>query len=136
MSQCYDDIIGLPRHRSQRHAPMPRLGRAAQFAPFAALTGFDEEVQETARLTDQQREMGEDRLLLLNDRLHAVLEIIREQPEIRLTYFEPDAQKSGGAYLNITGRIRRVDEINRQIILTDRTVIDMDRICMIDCLMA
>ena len=133
MTRCYDDIIALPRHRSLRRKPMPRIGRAAQFAPFAALTGYDDAVQETARLTEREKITDEDQLTLMDERLHALLEVIRDQPEITITYFEPDGKKSGGAYLNATGRIRRVDEINRQIILTDRTAIAMDRICEIDC---
>ena len=135
MSQRYEDIITLPRHRSQRHAPMPRIGRAAQFAPFAALTGYDAEVQETARLTQRQLEVDEEGLMLMDEKLHALLEIIRDQPQVTITFFEPDAKKAGGAYLSVTGRIRRVDEINRQFILTDRTVIDMDSVCEIDCVL-
>jgi len=133
MTQCYDDIIALPHPRSLRRKPMPRIGRAAQFAPFAALTGYDDAVQETARLTEREKITDEDQLTLMDERLHALLEVIRDQPEITITYFEPDGKKSGGAYLSVTGRIRRVDEITRQIILTDRTVIAMDRICEIDC---
>lgn len=135
MSQRYEDIIALPRHRSLRHAPMPRIGRAAQFAPFAALTGYDAAVQETARLTQHQLEVDEEGLMLMDEKLHALLEIIRDQPQVTITFFEPDAKKAGGAYLSVTGRIRRVDEINRQIILTDRTVIDMDSVCEIDCVL-
>ena len=133
MTHRYDDIIALPRHRSQRRKPMPRIGRAAQFAPFAALSGYDAAVQETARLTDREREPDEEQLALMDEKLHALQEIIRDQPEITITFFEPDHSKAGGSYLRITGRIRRVDEINRQIILTDRTVIAMDSICEIEC---
>lgn len=133
MTRRYDDIITLPRRRSPRHAPMPRIGRAAQFAPFAALSGYDADVEETARLTQHEREMDEESLMLMNEQLHALLEVIRDQPEITITYFEPDARKAGGAYLNVTGRIRRIDEANRQIILADRVVIAMDSICKIDC---
>lgn len=133
MTHVYDDIIHLPRYRSQRHAPMPRIGRAAQFAPFAALTGFDAEVEETARLTQSQIENNEENLMLMDEKLHAILDMIRDQPEVAITYFEPDARKSGGAYVTISGRIRRVDEVNRQIILTDRTVIGMDAIHEIEC---
>ena len=112
---------------------MAQLGRAAQFAPFAALTGYDDAVHETARLTEQQSELDAEQLALLDEKLHALLDIIRDQPEITITYFEPDSRKSGGIYLSITGRIRRVDEVNRQIILADRTTIAMDAICEIDC---
>lgn len=133
MTHRYDDILPLPRHRSLRHQPMPRIGRAAQFAPFAALNGYDDAVQETARLTERERAADEDQLALMDERLHALLDVIRDQPEITITFFEPDPHKSGGAYLSITGRIRRVDELNRQIIFTDRTTIAMDSICEIDC---
>lgn len=130
---AYDDIILLPRHRSRRRAPMPRLSRAAQFAPYAALSGYESAVEETARLTESQHELDEETLALINEKLHALLDIIRDQPEVTITYFEPDAKKAGGAYLRATGRIRRIDEVNRQLIMTDRTVIAMDSICGIDC---
>lgn len=133
MNPCYDDLLFLPHPRSMNRRPMPRIGRAAQFAPFAALSGYDDAVQETARLTDCRTEPDTEQLALMNEKIHALLEIIRDQPQITITYFEPDSRKSGGAYLNVTGRIRRVDDINRQIILTDRTVIAMDSICEIDC---
>lgn len=133
MTHLYDDIITLPRYRSTRRKPMPRIGRAAQFAPFAALSGYDAAVQETARLTQPQLEADDEQLALMDEKLHALLEIIRDQPEITITFFEPDSQKAGGAYVSITGCIRRVDEINRRIILTDRTEIAMDSIREIDC---
>ncbi len=129
----YDDIIHLPRHTSRRRPSMPRIGRAAQFAPFAALSGYDDAVQETARLTDRLIEQDEESLALMNEKLHALLEVIKDQPEISITYFEPDEKKAGGSYQRITGRIRRIDEVNRQIILTDRTTIAMDSIFEIDC---
>jgi len=129
----YDDIIHLPRHRSRRRAPMPRENRAAQFAPFAALSGYENAVQETARLTDQPPETDEEALFLMDEKLRALLDVIRDQPRIAITFFEPDPRKEGGAYIRVTGRIRRVDEVNRQIILTDRTVIAMDSVCEIDC---
>lgn len=133
MTRCYDDIIFRSRPRSLRHSPMSRAGRAAQFAPFAALSGYDGAIAETARLTDPQSAMAEDQLCLMDEKLHALLDIIRDQPEITITFFEPDAKKVGGAYLRATGRIRRIDETNRQIIFADRTVIAMDSICEIDC---
>ncbi len=133
MNPCYDDILFLPHPRSLNRRPMPRIGRAAQFAPFAALSGYDDAVHETARLTDRQAELDTEQLSLMDEKLHALLDIIRDQPEVTITYFEPDEKKSGGVYLSMTGRIRRVDEVNRQIIFADRTVIAMDSICEIDC---
>ena len=129
----YDDIIHLPHHTSRRRQAMPRIGRAAQFAPFAALSGYDDAVQETARLTDRLIEQDEESLALMNEKLHALLEVIKDQPEITITYFEPDEKKAGGSYQRITGRIRRIDEINRLLILADRTAIPMDSIFEIDC---
>ena len=133
MNPYYEDIIRLARPLSSRHKPMARIGRAAQFAPFAALSGYDDAGHETARLTQRQLEPDEDSLILMDEKLHALLEIIRDQPQATITYFEPDSRKTGGAYLSVTGRIRRVDEVNRQLILCDRTVIAMDAICEIDC---
>lgn len=129
----YDDIIHLPHHISRRRPSMPRIGRAAQFAPFAALSGYDDAVEETARLTDRLIEQDEESLALMNEKLHALLDAVKDQPEITITCFEPDEKKTGGSYHRITGRIRRIDEINRQIILTDRTVISMDSVFEIDC---
>ncbi len=129
----YDDIIHLPHHISRRRPSMPRIGRAAQFAPFAALSGYDDAVEETARLTDRLIEQDEESLALMNEKLHALLDAVKDQPEITITCFEPDEKKAGGSYQRITGRIRRIDEINRQIILTDRTTIPMDSIFEIDC---
>lgn len=124
----YEDIIRLPHPASTRHHPMPNASRAAQFAPFAALTGYEEAVQETARLTEPEREMDEESLRLLNERFQEIKERIHEQPEVTLTCFVPDEQKEGGQYITLTGRIRRIDETNRQILLTDGTTIDMDTI--------
>ena len=134
MTFCYDDIISLPHPRSRR-APMPQSSRAAQFAPFAALSGYEDAIGETARLTDCTPQSTEDSLALMDEKIHALLEIIGERPQITLTCFEPDAHKSGGAYVRISGRIRRVDTVNRSIILTDRTVIPMDSVCEIDCVL-
>ena len=124
----YDDIIGLPHPTSRKHKRMPVLGRAAQFAPFAALNGYEEAVDETARLTEPCAEMDEEMQKRLDKAIHLLMERIGEQPEAAITCFVPDAKKSGGTYTCITGRIRRIDVISREIILTDRTVIPMDRV--------
>lgn len=131
----YDDILSLPHHVSPTRTPMARENRAAQFAPFAALEGYEACVTEAARLTDRYAEPDEDALALLSDQLHALLAMGREQPEITLTVFEPDAKKTGGAYLSVTGRIRRIDEVSREVILADRTVLSMDLICGIQGVM-
>lgn len=131
MTNRYDDIIHLPHPLSARRPLMPRENRAAQFAPFAALTGYEEAVLETARLTDRRIEADEDTLALLNDQLHTMLSS-EKHPQAVFTVFEPDERKDGGAYVQITGRIRRIDEVARMVYLTDRTVLDMERILSID----
>lgn len=127
-SRRYDDIIALPRHVSPRRPPMSLTNRAAQFAPFAALTGYDGAVQETARLTDRQIELDEDALLQLNHKLTLLMSALTEQPEVTFTCFEPDEKKAGGAYRSVTGKVRRIDDIERVVILTDGRRIPFDRI--------
>ena len=127
-TERYEDIIRLPHPTSRKHKRMPLIGRAAQFAPFAALNGYEEAVDETARLTDPCAERDEEMQKRLDEALHRLMEKIGEQPEIAITCFVPDEKKAGGSYTCITGRVRRIDEISREIILTDRTAIPMDRI--------
>lgn len=124
----YDDIIDLPRHVSPRRAQMPLSGRAAQFAPFAALSGYDVAVQETARLTERCVDLDEESLAILNQQLTLLMSAITEQPEVTLTCFEPDEKKAGGAYHSVTGKVRRIDEAGREIILTDGRRIPLDRV--------
>ena len=106
----YDDIINLPHHVSERHPHMPVSDRAAQFAPFAALTGYGDVVRETARLTEARPELSEDEKAEMDQTLRAVLNTQGENAEIVVTYFAPDARKSGGAYRKAAGKIRRVPE--------------------------
>ena len=113
----YEDIIGLPHHVSQRHPHMPVSDRAAQFAPFAALTGYGDVIKETARQTEERPELSEDERAALDYKLHAVLSIPGQKPEITITYFVPDPRKSGGAFRKAAGRIRREDEAENRIIL-------------------
>ena len=100
----YDDIIMLPHHVSKRHPQMSPLNRAAQFSPFAALTGHEDAIQETARLTDSFVEMDESRKSQLDGQLGLIRDNLDAQPEIEVTYFQPDEKKSGGAYLAPRGR--------------------------------
>ena len=124
----YDDIIDLPRPVSKKHPPMPMMKRAAQFLPFAALTGFEAEIAETARLTEEAPELGEDALAALDEALALLRRRLSEQPQITLTRFLPDEKKSGGRYETLTGTVRRLDETNRALILVDGTRIDLDTI--------
>lgn len=128
MTGPYDDILDLPRPISKKHPPMPMAKRAAQFLPFAALTGFEGEIAEAARLTDSAPELSEDALLALDEQLSLLLQRLPEQPEITLTRFLPDEKKAGGRYETLTGRVRRLDEANRVLILTDGTRIDLDTV--------
>jgi len=129
----YDDIINQPHHISRKRKQMSLYNRAAQFAPFAALTGYDGMVTETARLTDRRIELDEESIALLNQQLHTIIDSIEEQPEITLIVFEPDEKKEGGTYHTISGHVRRIDDVNREVIMTDRTVIRLDRIYAIHC---
>ena len=121
----YDDIIGLPHHRSAVRPHMPLTDRAAQFSPFAALTGYESVITETARLTDQRIELDEDAKATITQKLQIIAERIRERPEITVTWFRPDEKKAGGAYLTVTGTVRRIDEYGRTILMTDGTRIPL-----------
>lgn len=117
----YEDIIHLPHHVSDHHPQMPRADRAAQFSPFAALTGYDAVIRETARLTDPKMELEERELEELNESLRRILERIPERPEIELTYFQPDEHKEGGAYRTLAGRVRKMDAYEQYIQMEDGT---------------
>ena len=124
----YDDIINLPHHTSTKHPRMSLYDRAAQFSPFAALTGHDEAIKETARLTDEKAELDEDTKAMLNEKL----QIIRENPNtdiaVTFTYFVPDENKSGGTYISHTGSVKRIDEYQHTVIMKDKTVIPIEQI--------
>ncbi len=124
----YDDIINLPRPVSKKHPPMPMSKRAAQFLPFAALTGFEGEIAETGRLTQAAPELGEDALVALDRQLALLRQRLPEQPEVTITRFVPDEKKDGGQYETLIGRVRRLDEPNRTLSLTDGARIDLDTV--------
>ena len=107
---------------------MSRMNRAAQFAPFAALTGYEESIEETARLTDCGIELSEYEIEELNAKLNFIQEHIKERPEVTITYFQPDERKEGGEYLTVTGRIRRIDEVNEILILEGEMIVLIDKI--------
>lgn len=124
----YDDIINLPHHQSSARAHMPSADRAAQFSPFAALTGYDAAVKETARLTDEKVELDEYEKQALNERLSMVQDTLDEQPEVSIAYFLPDKKKTGGAYVTMTGCVKRIDEYERLVVMRDGTKIPIDDI--------
>ncbi len=124
----YDEIINLSHHRSSTHPPMPRSNRAAQFAPFAALTGYYSAVEETGRLTEAKIELDDYTMETLNRKTQFIKESIAERPLITVTYFVPDKRKSGGKYVNFSGNIRLIDEVNREFVFDDGTKIKIENI--------
>ena len=125
----YDDIINLPHHVSDYHKPMPMENRAAQFAPFAALSGHNEAIAETARLTDMHRELSEDEQNRLAKKLNYVLE---NCSRVIITYFIPDRTKAGGTYKRVSGHVKKYEEIDRTLILKDGKTIPLDFISEIE----
>lgn len=128
----YDDIIDLPHHVSETHPPMSRADRVAQFSPFAALTGYDAAVRETARVTERRIELDEGVKAELNARLNCILEHLSEHPQVSLTYFVPDEKKSGGAYRTVTGTVRKLDGFAKTLTLTDGTVVPMEEMVHVE----
>ena len=122
----YDDIINLPY--PQKPQRMSNYNRAAQFSPFAALTGFEAAIAETARLTDCKMELDEGGKALLDEKLRLIEENIQESPEIVVTYFKPDLRKFGGAYIQKSGRVKKLDAYSRSVIFTDGTAIRIEDI--------
>ena len=128
----YGDIIDLPHHVSDHRVRMPIGDRAAQFSPFAALTGHDEMICETARLTDFQTDLDEGEKLLLNEKLQRISQILEENPKVTVTWFRNDDRKSGGAYVSYTGHVKKLDTYEQTVVFTDGTVIPVRLIYHID----
>lgn len=128
----YDDIIDLPHHVSETHPPMSRADRAAQFSPFAALTGYDVAARETARVTERRIELDEGVKAELNARLNCILEHLPEHPQVSITYFVPDEKKSGGAYRTVTGAVRKLDSFAKTLTLVDGTVVPMEEMVHVE----
>lgn len=124
----YDDIIHLPHHVSKKHPQMSLQNRAAQFSPFAALTGHNEAILETGRLTDSFKELDEDRKGQLDEQLRLIQENLEQQPKCEITYFQPDEKKHGGSYRTVHGRIKKIDAYEKQIIFTDGTAIRIEHL--------
>ena len=132
MTGPYNDILHLPHPVSRKHPRMAVADRAAQFSPFAALTGYDDAVREAARLTDRRLELDEYEQQALNDRLQQILSRLPKQPVVRITYFRPASCKEGGAYVTVNGVIKRLDTVEREIRLVDGTRIPIEDIWDID----
>ena len=128
----YDEIMGLPHHVSRTRPQMPMSDRAAQFAPFAALTGYDSAIKETGRLTDEKIELDEEALTTLDMKYQFLMDALDDEPEVTITYFQPDERKTGGKYVSATGAVKKVDDFERRIIMQDGTKIPMDDVLSID----
>ena len=122
----YDDIINLPHHTSTKHPRMTRTARAAQFAPFAALTGLDDEMEETSRLTDKKITLDEEQKQVINRELLFIKNNPQRDIPVIITFFKSDGRKDGGAYIEKEVRIKKIDEINRKLILSDYSEIKID----------
>lgn len=128
----YDDIIALPHHTSQKHPRMAMMDRAAQFSPFAALTGYEDAIEETGRLTDCRIELGEYDTAILNRKYQQLSALASVHPRVTITKFTPDEKKSGGAYLSVTGELKKIDACSQAVFLMDGTVIPMADILSIE----
>ena len=132
ISHRYDDIIDLPHHVSEKHPQMPMLERAAQFSPFAALTGYDAAIVETARLTDQTRELTKEQKQVISKTLDELQKRIISDPLVTVTFFQPDERKDGGAYRTVTGCAKKVDAYLGMLFLTDGTRILFDNLLSLE----
>ncbi len=128
----YDSIINLPHPTSSKHPRMSMQNRAAQFSPFAALSGYDAAVKETARLTDRRIELDEYEKAALDERLQLIQDHLHEFPEVTFTYFQPDEKKAGGAYLSVTGTVKKIDNYEQCVVMLDKQKIPIQEIVSID----
>ena len=135
-SHEYDDIINLPHHKSDKHPHMDLYDRAAQFSPFAALTGFEAAIEETGRITDGRVELDEDEKAKLDLRFRKIRKALEDKtadkPAVTLTYFQADLQKEGGAYITMSGRIKKIDEDSRELLFEDGMRVKMDEVLALE----
>lgn len=132
MDERYRDMLYMTHPEPKTRPRMSVADRAAQFSPFAALTGYDDVIRETARTTHSEIQLDEDKMSVLNEKLRILAESAASRPEITVTYFVPDEWKAGGAYLTVTGKVKKVDPYEQILVLTDGTVISMKRIYEIE----
>ena len=132
MNGKYNKIMGLPHHVSKTRPQMPMSDRAAQFAPFAALTGYDAAIKETRRLTDERIELDVEALSALDMKYQLLMEALDEAPEVTITYFQPDERKAGGKYVSAVGAVKKIDDFERRITMRDGTRIPTDDVLSID----
>ena len=124
----YDDLINLPHHVSKKHPPMSLYARSAQFAPFAALTGYEDAVRETARETNERIEIDDEVKSILDGKIQILIEKLKAKPEVTFTYFISDLRKDGGAYVTVEGIIKKIDMFEQKIYLADNTEIPINEV--------
>ena len=124
----YEDIINMPHHVSNKHSQMSLYARSAQFAPFAALTGYEDAINETARETNEKIEIDEELKIILDSKLQILTDRIKQKSEILFTYFIKDQKKEGGKYITITGIVKKIDVYEGSIYLMDNTNIPINDI--------
>ena len=132
MKKDYEDMLELPHHVSTVHPPMPVADRAAQFSPFAALTGYGEVIRETARITEPVPELSEDEREILDYKLGIATGISGKKPTVGISYFQSDEKKAGGSYKRIFGKIKRIDADNGRICMEDGSTIESKAIVDIE----
>ena len=128
----YEDIVNLPRHITKIHPQATMDDRAARFSPFAAISGYEDMVKEAARVTEERIDITDATKELLNEKLNMIIEFLDEEPEVTITYFEPDKKKDGGAYISITGTVKRIDEYERFVLMSDDKKIRIEEIYAIE----
>ena len=132
LASKYEEIMKRPHHVSKTRPQMSMSDRAAQFAPFAALTGYDSAIKETGRLTDEKIELDEESLTALDMKYQLLMDALNEAPKVTITYFQPDERKAGGKYITATGAVKKVDDFERRITMRDGTRIPMDDVLNIN----
>lgn len=125
-------MLDMPHHVSSRHPQMPMEKRAAQFSPFAALTGYGDAVEEAARLTDQKAELTDEILDGVNLKLNILSDHLQEKPVIHVTYFQKDTRKEGGRYITVTDTIRKIDKFHKVILMDNGTEVPVEEISAIE----
>ena len=133
MTGPYDDIIDLPHPVSATRSRMSIANRAAQFSPFAALTGYDAAISETARLTSERIELDEGDIAILDSKLSILKDMIADHPDIAVTYFQADKKKAGGSYVTVSGAVKKIDDYESAIVLMNGKKITIEDIIGIEC---
>lgn len=127
-TEQYNDIINMPHHQSATRPRMSNYDRAAQFSPFAALKGYDDKIDEAARVVDEKIELDESSIREINEKLNILQKKIIDKPTIKLTYFKADEKKNGGAYITIETKLKKIDEFEKKLIMVSGDIIDFKNI--------